>query len=244
MIEIVSTITEADSKAIQNMEAEPYTGIKTHHSLRSRRSAFLRLSWTRNENYGIVFVYSNEFSNQEVAVIKSAAEEIAKFACFPINVFSNAKYASVGGNVQRIFHNHVFISRNQYSGCNADIGMLGGRQRLNLDPWLGCALRKGTVMHEMIHSLGNSFVRVHFENILPGEQYNFQVKPNAIALGPYDYHSIMHYPDSSYARNPRYSTISSTLRGYSVPHYPLTTLSQTDKDKIRAITGCKSTTLF
>lgn len=116
----------------------------------------------------------------EVSNILSAATELSKFACFPVNVFSNAKFWSGGGTSQRLFRNYVYISRKWYGGCNADIGMAGGRQRFNLDPTLGCAFRTWTVLHEMVHSIGldheqnrpdrNNYVRINFENIMHGKK--------------------------------------------------------------------------
>jgi hypothetical protein len=112
--------------------------------------------------------------------MKAAVTELSHFSCIPINLYSYTTFWNNGGSNQRFFRNHVFISRRWNAGCYADIGMMGYRQRLNLDPSIGCNLNKGTIMHEMMHSLGydheqnrpdrNNFVRVHYDNIPYGMQ--------------------------------------------------------------------------
>jgi hypothetical protein len=99
---------------------------------------------------------------------------------------------------------------------------------------LGCDVKLGVIVHEMMHVLGivheqsrhdrDTFVRIVYENILPGNincldiynfigrQQNFE-KFNENILStmsvPYDYSSIMHYHQSAFsiAGNPTILTV-------------------------------------
>lgn len=61
------------------------------------------------------------------------------------------------------------------SGCHAQVGRVGGAQKVNLDN-VGCAI-KATAIHELMHTLGfdheqnrpdrNAYVIVHRENVQP-----------------------------------------------------------------------------
>lgn len=81
--------------------------------------------------------------------------------------------------------------------CSSHVGCIGGWQKINLAHWA----KPGNLLHEMGHAIGlepehcrldwNHFVKVHTNRIQEGEGHNFVIK--RIPLGPYDYHSIMHY---------------------------------------------------
>lgn len=105
-----------------------------------------------------------------------------------------------------------------YSGkwCSSFIGRMGGEQRLSLEKGSSCANQIGTIIHELVHSLGfahmqshghrDRFITVLKENILPGEDYQFRkFSPwEASNFGtPYDYFSIMHYNSHAFSRNGR-----------------------------------------
>lgn len=65
------------------------------------------------------------------------------------------------------------------TGCWSSVGRTGGAQELNLQS-PGCLVKKGTVMHEMMHALGflheqnrwerDDFVTINFQNIQPGKE--------------------------------------------------------------------------
>jgi len=105
---------------------------------------------------------------------------------------------------------YVFIKRGQAgTGCWSYVGKQGGKQELNLQT-PGCN-SKGTVIHEAIHALGfhheqsrpdrDSYVRIFFENISPGKEYNFGKSDGNTFNVPYDYTSIMHYGDKAFSKN-------------------------------------------
>lgn len=84
--------------------------------------------------------------------------------------------------------------------CNSQVGMVGGRQLINLGP--DC--QRGEAIHEIGHAIGlwheqsrrdrDLFVRIIWENIDPEARHNFEQQiSDADSIGPYDYDSIMHY---------------------------------------------------
>lgn len=97
-------------------------------------------------------------------------------------------------------------------GCWSWLGKIGGRQELSLDR-SGC-VEQGIPLHEFIHALGydhmhnhidrDSYVKIHWENILPEFYGNFdKVDPQWFDnFGtPYDLMSVMHYPRWAFSYN-------------------------------------------
>ncbi len=78
----------------------------------------------------------------------------------------------------------------------------------------GC-LSQGTIMHEMIHALGfrheqarsdrDDYVNIHFENVKPGKEHNFENVSSGYSLFgvPYNTRSIMHYKTNEFSANGR-----------------------------------------
>merc|ERR1711936_207820 len=107
----------------------------------------------------------------------------------------------------------------QGSKCNAAVGYKGStNQRMSLGR--KCWRRRGTIMHEFLHSLGihhtqnrwdrDKYVQVNKWNVHPDNKHNFEEQPKREAdfFGlPYDYDSVMHYRGSDFARNPNIRTI-------------------------------------
>lgn len=84
------------------------------------------------------------------------------------------------------------------------VGRQGGEQVL----FLNKNMPESVVVHEMLHALGmwheqsrsdrDNFVKVNLDNVKEEYKHNFQIEPG-IAIGDYDYQSIMHYPADAFA---------------------------------------------
>lgn len=107
-------------------------------------------------------------------------------------------------------------------GCFAQVGRQGGVQRLNLQPDKpnhGCLL-KGTIFHELLHSLGffhmhashdrDKYVQILWDNIKEAGYKNFQMLDKNMVddFGfEYDLLSILHYNAYAYAKVQGLTTI-------------------------------------
>ncbi|MCE7924289.1 MAG: T9SS C-terminal target domain-containing protein [Haliscomenobacteraceae bacterium CHB4] len=96
-------------------------------------------------------------------------------------------------------------------GCSAWTGnlVIAGEQPVNLnDP--GCGFKQ--IIHEIAHAAGfyheqcrpgrNNFVTIHWDNIIPGKEHNFQmIIVDGTEIGPYDFESAMHYEPDAFSKN-------------------------------------------
>ena len=110
----------------------------------------------------------------------------------------------------------VFIPRNgqddyvhiqaHASECNSEVGCQGGEQIINIASW-GWESRF-TMVHELMHTLSfeheqsrqdrNTYVGIHWDRIEDGMEHNFE-KDADFMYGPYDFDSVMHYPQCAFS---------------------------------------------
>ncbi|KAK3867298.1 hypothetical protein Pcinc_027236 [Petrolisthes cinctipes] len=103
-------------------------------------------------------------------------------------------------------------------GCSSKVGYrpLGTEMRLGVP----CFVKVGTVVHELLHSLGlhhehqrfdsHRYIKINFNCIKRGHERNFmpQSKTRVLSAGiPYDYDSILHYGRHTYSKRRRCRTI-------------------------------------
>lgn len=102
--------------------------------------------------------------------------------------------------------NYIYFVKSE--GCSSRVGMVGGRQDINLGD--GC--NRGNTIHEIAHAIGywheqsradrDNFVSIHLENVIPDMEHNFSQHINdGQDVGSYDYNSIMHYPRNAFSKN-------------------------------------------
>ncbi|XP_034948724.1 zinc metalloproteinase nas-4-like [Chelonus insularis] len=112
------------------------------------------------------------------------------------------------------------------TGCWSSVGRIGGRQDVNLQT-PGCVIKKGTVIHELMHAVGfiheqsrydrDDYVAIQWQNIKPGSDINFK-KAAAGTTDPfgvkYDYGSVMHYSSNAFSANGRPTIIPKENKGF------------------------------
>ena len=85
-------------------------------------------------------------------------------------------------------------------GCWSYVGRQGGMQEINIG---NCDF--GAIVHEICHAIGmfheqsrsdrDQYISINWNHIEPSQHQNFEKHVySGIDIGPYDYHSIMHYP--------------------------------------------------
>ena len=113
----------------------------------------------------------------------------------------------------------------------------------------------GQAAHEFIHALGfwheqsrfdrDKFVRINSENIISGQQFNFDKHTTGVELFdlPYDLASIMHYGSREFSKNDQ-PTIEA-LSGFELlPAHIKTSLSKNDIVAIQKLYGCNAVNNF
>ncbi|CAF4197920.1 unnamed protein product [Rotaria sp. Silwood2] len=134
-------------------------------------------------------------------------------------------------------------------GCSSYVGRYTG-YTLNRTVTLqnSDCLFTGTIMHELIHALGfdheqsrpdrDDYVRVIWENIIPGMEGNFQkysISQANTLNTPYDYGSIMHYGRDFFSKN-GFDTLVPLKSDVTIGQRD--TLSPLDIKAIRTFYGC------
>ncbi len=101
-----------------------------------------------------------------------------------------------------------FVRFRPAGGCSSSVGMRGGLQHINLAS--GCDL--GNTIHEIGHTVGlyheqsredrDNWITVHADHITASHAHNFdQHITDGDDIGPYDYASIMHYPNKAFSKD-------------------------------------------
>ncbi|KRX13477.1 Zinc metalloproteinase nas-4 [Trichinella nelsoni] len=172
---------------------------KSHGKNFISRTAFKGMEF-RWPNGMVPYILSDKYGKKSRKVIARAMQMIQEQTC--IRFVPNKKHK---------YRDYVYIE--PIDGCYSYIGRVGGEQPLSLTS--NC-IQEGVIIHELLHALGfiheqsrsdrDKYVRVLWQNILPGmesefEKYSDQDLDN---LGfEYDYESIMHYEKEAFSRNGR-----------------------------------------
>jgi len=135
------------------------------------------------------------------------------------------------------------------TGCYSEVGRVGGRQILNLEP--RCVDRHGTIIHEMLHAVGfyheqsrpdrDDYVTVVWEKIEEGLEHNFlkyTEEEVTTFKAPYDYGSVLHYGALGFSIDGS-PTLIPTIPGVEIGQR--LQISQLDAGKVRLMYNCSST---
>jgi len=90
---------------------------------------------------------------------------------------------------------------------NSAVGRQFFRQTINIFNWTLPFI----IAHELAHALGfwheqsrtdrDTFVRIEWAHIQPGEEHNFDIASGSGRYGPYDFDSVMHYGQFDFSRD-------------------------------------------
>lgn len=102
-------------------------------------------------------------------------------------------------------------------GCYSQVGKMGGGQIINLErpgPWGGGCASHGTVVHEMMHTIGffhqqsatdrDDYINLYLDNVSDKEKPNFDKYGDNIVTSfgyGYDYKSVLHYSEKAFSKN-------------------------------------------
>ncbi|XP_070494003.1 hatching enzyme 1.2-like [Chironomus tepperi] len=168
--------------------------------------------WPKNRNGRVVVPYkmSNVFSYKDKLRIVSAMNDLQLYTCVQ---FTARTYET------------DYINIISGDGCFSNIGRVGGMQYVSLQR-RGC-LSHGTILHELIHTLGydhmqnhperDSYVYILWNNIVERQRSNFKkddYRQFSNFGTPYDYYSVMHYEPYAFSKNGK-PTIMSLDSNYS-----------------------------
>uniref|UniRef100_A0A3Q1J5I8 Metalloendopeptidase n=1 Tax=Anabas testudineus TaxID=64144 RepID=A0A3Q1J5I8_ANATE len=171
----------------------------------------------------IPYVIANSYTSQQLSVITTAINSFSASTC--IRFFPRTTQTD-----------YINIK------CYSLVGRQGNVQTVSLKSE-GC-IYFGTVQHELIHALGfnheqcrsdrDQHIKILLQNVIPGEEYNFD-KINTLNQGtPYDYNSVMHYGRLAFSKD----NVSPTM--VAIPNSnavfgTATQMSQNDIDRINLL---------
>ncbi|KAF3826539.1 astacin-like metalloendopeptidase [Mirounga leonina] len=151
--------------------------------------------WPKNGGFvEVPFLLSSKYDKRSREVLLKAFAEFERLTCIRFVAYQGQR---------------DFISIIPMSGCFSSVGRSGGMQVVSLAP---TCLRKGPgiVLHELMHVLGfwhehsradrDRYIRIHWNEVLPGFEINFIKSRSSNMLMPYDYSSVMHYGRFAFSR--------------------------------------------
>ncbi|XP_026221225.1 high choriolytic enzyme 1-like [Anabas testudineus] len=175
----------------------------------------------------IPYVIANSYTSQQLSVITTAINSFSASTC--IRFFPRTTQTD-------------YINIQSLDGCYSLVGRQGNVQTVSLKSQ-GC-IYFGTVQHELIHALGfnheqcrsdrDQHIKILLQNVIPGEQYNFD-KINTLNQGtPYDYNSVMHYGRLAFSKD-NVSPTMVAIPDSNAVFGTATQMSQNDIDRINLL---------
>ncbi|KAG6447643.1 zinc metalloproteinase nas-4-like [Manduca sexta] len=151
----------------------------------------------------VYHIEEDDFDEDQVKIIETGMADIANKSCLKF--------------VKREHDEHAVVIQGSANGCFSNVGLSvddeDGEVNQVLNLAKGC-FRHGTVVHEMLHTIGfyhmqstydrDDYVKIVWENIRAGTEHNFAKYNNDTVTDfgvPYDYGSVMHYPETAFSKN-------------------------------------------
>ncbi|RYD75262.1 MAG: hypothetical protein EOP84_18585 [Verrucomicrobiaceae bacterium] len=135
------------------------------------------------------------------------------------------------------------------NGCSSPVGRQSFINKINIDTWCDEDSESGSIMHEIMHSLGlnheqsrcdrNNYVVIDFGSIPDDEEHNFTQECGNTDWGPYDYSSVMHYSPYAFSNNGQ-KTITAHDPSMNALMGQRAALSDGDIRSLRAVYGTLS----
>ncbi|OQV23624.1 putative Zinc metalloproteinase nas-14 [Hypsibius exemplaris] len=183
------------------------------------RNELIARKWTDNKLW---YEISDRFTPAQKALIESGISEInSKVAALRITPRRNRADCK----------NYVSVEPGATgSGCSTYVGMIGGKQILNLEAANPCFV-KGTILHDFMHAMGfwheqsrtdrDQYIDLNLTNVNAfNRAYMFQkyTDPKIGDLGePYDINSLMHYDKTSFAIDTNIRTVTAKFPNQNKP---------------------------
>ncbi|XP_046852260.1 zinc metalloproteinase nas-13-like [Xenia sp. Carnegie-2017] len=252
---IINANAHARSKPIQRSEEDkflfqgdiampPIDVMKTLRNRRRKRAVMRKISTGSNlwQTHKLAYIFRNDLGQYAKSVIRAAIKAWEEtLPCL-------GKWKDVT-NVDASKRPRDYIYFIKGEGCYSQVGRRGGRQTISIGK--GCD-HIGVVIHEIGHAMGfwheqsrtdrDSYVTIHWENIIPAMRFNFgkysSSKINDLGVG-YDYNSVMHYGSRAFSKDGRSSTI--TIKGNNPGNVRLGQryrLSKLDKKQAQLLYSC------
>jgi len=197
--------------------------------------AYTSVSNLWNKNYAIPYqIESSLRGTRGETQIKAAIADYHRYTCLRFTPRTSTRQTT-------------YLSFWKGRGCSSPVGYGRGKRSISLAS--GC-WRKGTVIHEIGHSIGlyheqsrldrDRYIEILWNNITPRAKFNFNKGRTGTITShgtPYDYSSVMHYPGKAFSANGGY-----TIRTRDSSKQRLigqrTGFSRTDIDQIRRMYKC------
>ncbi len=111
--------------------------------------------------------------------------------------------------------NYLLIQNS--TGNSSYVGMVGGSQAVNIYNWT----YRYIICHELAHAMGfwheqsradrDDYIVINYDNIIPGYEGNFDIRPFGGDHGEYDFESVMHYSRCAFTECGSCSTACETI---------------------------------
>ncbi|KAK3528126.1 hypothetical protein QTP86_023852, partial [Hemibagrus guttatus] len=180
-----------DGLIITHGDIAVYPGLQNADPCTARRC-----KWPsgRDGKINVPYVISRQYAFSERRVIELALDSFQNSTCVQFVPRTDEE-------------DYIHVLSDQ--GCYSSVGRRGGRQVLSLER-NGCVFPH-IVQHEFLHALGfhheqtrsdrDDHVRILLQNVIQGQEHNFD-KVNTNNLNtPYDYNSVMHYSRFAFSKN-------------------------------------------